>query len=192
MKHSHDIHGAILTNDERRILSWSKDGTVKLWEAETGEQIGPTMKHDGPVNGVRLTKNGERILSWSGVYNSGEVRMWDVQTGQGSGTSLIQDLRAKNIAVIGITPQGDKLTRAAKVSAKFEAGAVFFPKAAPWLGPLKAELLGFPNVKHDDQVDLITQALSWINRYRQSRIPFALPIIVSRPRRYFGDIPPNF
>jgi predicted phage terminase large subunit-like protein len=111
---------------------------------------------------------------------------------KGSGTSLIQDLRAKNIAVVGITPQGDKLTRAAKVSAKFEAGAVFFPKAALWLGPLKAELLGFPNVKHDDQVDSVTQGLSWISRYNQNRMRFALPIIISGPRRYFGDMPPNF
>jgi predicted phage terminase large subunit-like protein len=111
---------------------------------------------------------------------------------KGSGTSLIQDLRAKNIAVVGINPQGDKLTRAAKVSAKFEAGAVFFPKAALWLGPLKAELLGFPNVKHDDQVDSVTQALSWISQYRYNRIPFVLPIIVSKPRSYFGDMPPNF
>jgi predicted phage terminase large subunit-like protein len=83
---------------------------------------------------------------------------------KGSGTSLIQDLRAKNIAVVGINPQGDKLTRAAKVSAKFEGGAVFFPKSAPWLGPLKVELLGF----------------------------LVSPIIISGPRRYFGDIPPNF
>jgi len=100
---------------------------------------------------------------------------------KGSGTSLIQELRAKDVAVIGINPQGDKLTRAVKISAKFEAGAVFFPKAAPWLGPLKAELLGFPNVKHDDQVDSVTQALSWISLYRHNRIPIVSPIIVSRP-----------
>ena len=48
---------------------------------------------------------------------------------KGSGTSLIQDLRAENRAVIGINPEGDKLTRAAKISAQFEAGSVFFPKA---------------------------------------------------------------
>ena len=47
---------------------------------------------------------------------------------KGSGTSLIQDLRAENRAVIGINPEGDKLTRAAKTSAQFEAGAVFFPR----------------------------------------------------------------
>jgi predicted phage terminase large subunit-like protein len=86
---------------------------------------------------------------------------------KGSGTSLIQDLRADNVSVIGIDPEGDKQTRVAKISAQFEAGSVFFPKNAPWLNSLKAELLGFPNVKHDDQVDSVSQALSWIKlRYQ--------------------------
>jgi predicted phage terminase large subunit-like protein len=111
---------------------------------------------------------------------------------KGSGTSLIQDLRADNISVIGINPEGDKQTRVAKVSAQFEAGSVFFPKSAPWLSSLKAELLGFPNVKHDDQVDSVSQALSWIKQRRQyHHISFASPIVFSSPRPSF-DIPPNF
>jgi predicted phage terminase large subunit-like protein len=97
---------------------------------------------------------------------------------KGSGTSLIQDLRAENRAVIGINPEGDKLTRAAKTSAQFEAGAVFFPKAAPWLSALKAELLGFPNVRYDDQVDSVTQALAWIEKRKQSHVPIVCPVIV--------------
>jgi predicted phage terminase large subunit-like protein len=110
---------------------------------------------------------------------------------KGSGTSLIQDLRAKNTSVIGINPEGDKQTRVAKVSAQFEAGSVFFPKNAPWLNGLKAELLGFPNVKHDDQVDSVSQALSWIKLRCQNEISFAPPIVVSVPRASF-DIPSYF
>jgi len=108
---------------------------------------------------------------------------------KGSGTSLIQELRASKLAVIGINPEGDKATRAAKISAQFEAGALFFPKTAPWLSALKAELLGFPNTRHNDQVDSVTQALSWIGLHRLNRIPYVLPIIVTKPRTYFGDHP---
>ena len=111
---------------------------------------------------------------------------------KGSGTSLIQDLRADKVAVIGINPEGDKLTRAAKISDQFAARSVFFPRNAPWLSGLKAELLGFPNVKHDDQVDSVTQALSWIGLRRQNRIACVAPLIVSRPRTYFGDNPNCF
>jgi predicted phage terminase large subunit-like protein len=111
---------------------------------------------------------------------------------KGSGTSLIQDLRSDNKAPIPINPEGDKVTRLAAVSVQFESGAIWFPKGAPWLSSLKAELLGFPNVKHDDQVDSISQAFSWIKRHRQNQIPFVAPIIVSTPRTYFGDISPHF
>ena len=111
---------------------------------------------------------------------------------KGSGTSLIQDLRVNNVEVIGINPKGDKLTRAAKISAQFEAGSVFFPSNAPWLSSLKAELLGFPNVRHDDQVDSVTQALSWIRQRCQNQIICVAPIIVSRPRTYFGDMPYDY
>jgi hypothetical protein len=72
---------------------------------------------------------------------------------------------------------------------QFEAGSVLFPKNASWLDGLKAELLGFPNTKHDDQVDSITQALVWIRQHRLNRIAIVAPILVSRPRTYFGDHP---
>ena len=111
---------------------------------------------------------------------------------KGSGTSLIQDLRAENIGVVGINPEGDKVTRVAKISAQFEAGSVFFPRNAPWLSGLKAELLGFPNIRHDDQVDSVTQALSWMRKRRQNEVPIVMPIVVSRPRTYFGDHPGYF
>jgi predicted phage terminase large subunit-like protein len=110
---------------------------------------------------------------------------------KGSGTSLIQDLRSENKAPVAIHPEGDKITRLAAASPRFESGAIWFPKNAPWLNSFKAELLGFPNVKYDDQVDSTSQALSWIKRHRQNQIRFVPPIVFSRPRESF-DIPPWF
>jgi predicted phage terminase large subunit-like protein len=106
---------------------------------------------------------------------------------KGSGTSLIQDLRAQDVATIGINPDGDKATRLAKVSAQFESGAVMFPKAAPWLGGLKAELLAFPSVKHDDQVDSVSQALLWNRRRRQNEHKFVVPFVAGTPRYIPGQ-----
>jgi hypothetical protein len=34
----------------------------------------------------------------------------------------------------------------------------------PWLDTLMLELLGFPNARHDDQVDSVSQFLSWASR----------------------------
>ena len=38
---------------------------------------------------------------------------------------------------------------------------MFFPKEAPWLADLEAELFAFPSGRHDDQVDSISQALGY-------------------------------
>jgi hypothetical protein len=125
---------------------------------------------------------------------------WDDQAADHNRTALPSQIhrflgcparRAENRAVIGINPEGDKLTRAAKTSAQFEAGAVFFPKTAPWLSGLKAELLGFPNVRYDDQVDSVTQALAWIERRKQSYVPTVCPVIV-RVHNPYRDAFPDY
>ena len=59
-------------------------------------------------------------------------------------------------------------------AAHFHAGVVHFPEDAPWLDELITELLGFPGVRHDDQVDSISQALafiSWRESHRSSCQP---------------------
>jgi WD40 repeat protein len=56
MKHESEVFGAVFTRDETRILSWSYGGTVRLWDAATGQQIGPTMKHDDYVNGASFNR----------------------------------------------------------------------------------------------------------------------------------------
>lgn len=82
-----------------------------------------------------------------------------------SGQQLIQILRREEPhgvpRPIARKPEGDKVTRFAAQSHRIEAGALILPESAPWLGDLERELLGFPNLRHDDQVDALTQLLAW-------------------------------
>jgi predicted phage terminase large subunit-like protein len=82
----------------------------------------------------------------------------------GVGTALIQELKTAHFSVIPVKPEYDKKIRMSIQSAKFENGQVFFPKEAPWLADLEAELFAFPNGRHDDQVDSISQALGHKSR----------------------------
>ncbi len=83
----------------------------------------------------------------------------------GSGLSLIQDLkRSSELNVIGIVPKQDKATRLMSVSAMIEAGRVMVPKEAPWLAEFRRELTMFPNGRHDDQVDSLSQFLKWFDQ----------------------------
>lgn len=77
----------------------------------------------------------------------------------GFGTALVQEFKTADFSVVAVKPEYDKKIRMGIQSAKFENGQVFFPKEAPWLRDLEDELFAFPNGRHDDQVDSISQAL---------------------------------
>jgi predicted phage terminase large subunit-like protein len=79
----------------------------------------------------------------------------------GVGTGLIDDLRQENLSTVDVKAIQSKETRALIQTSKFQSSRVLFPKSAPWLSELEAELLAFPGSRHDDQVDSITQALAY-------------------------------
>ena len=70
------VDGALLLPDGR-VLSWSADGTLRVWDVATGE--GRALTGQGSVNGALLLPDG-RVLSWS---DDGTLRVWDVATGEG-------------------------------------------------------------------------------------------------------------
>jgi predicted phage terminase large subunit-like protein len=82
---------------------------------------------------------------------------------KGSGTSLIQALRAEphNLSIIAFKPEGDKVMRMHGQLDKIEAQRVFLPRQAPWLDDFLEELRAFPNGQYDDQVDSTSQFLTW-------------------------------
>jgi predicted phage terminase large subunit-like protein len=109
----------------------------------------------------------------------------------GAGTSLVQELRGSVSGIISVRPQGDKASRMAVASAKFEAGQAMLPERAPWLADLEAELFSFPGSRHDDQCDSISQALldeniSFMEWLTPKDIEVILAQIRSRPRRFPG------
>jgi len=59
-------------------------------------------------------------------------------------------------------PTNDKISRVAGASGQIEGGQLSLPHDAPWLAEFKSELLGFPNARFDDQVDALTQLISWV------------------------------
>ncbi|MGE0755095.1 MAG: phage terminase large subunit [Alphaproteobacteria bacterium] len=80
-----------------------------------------------------------------------------------SGQQLLQDMRRETgLPLIGVQPKTDKITRFAAVSALCEAGRLVLPRQAPWLASFEQELFMFPDHKHDDQVDALSQYLDWL------------------------------
>ncbi len=82
-----------------------------------------------------------------------------------SGTQLIQTLQRK-LNIIAIKPEHDKKTRLITASASIETGKVMFPNDnPPWYLDMEKELLIFPNGKHDDICDALSQALMHEKQY---------------------------
>ena len=44
---------------------------------------------------------------------------------------------------------------------KIESGKVAVARDAPWMAEFRREMTLFPNGKHDDQVDSLSQFLNW-------------------------------
>ncbi len=68
-------------------------------------------------------------------------------------------------------PDAARIPGGTQVGLQLHAGVVHFREDAPWLDELMAELPGFLGVRHDDQVDSISQAfafISWRESHRSS------------------------
>ncbi|WP_415783236.1 phage terminase large subunit [Alkalicoccus chagannorensis] len=74
------------------------------------------------------------------------------------GLTLYQTLQRTGLPVVELKPDKDKVTRALPMAAKYEAGQVYHPYAAEFVEAFEKELLGFPNGKNDDQVDVTSYA----------------------------------
>lgn len=95
----------------------------------------------------------------------------------GVGTALAQELRREGFPIVPASIKGlDKVTRMSVHSAKIEQGRLYLPERAVWLGDFVSELLAFPNGRHDDQVDTISQLFAWMEQRRSK-------VLVSTYRR---------
>lgn len=74
--HSGNVNG-VLDLTDGRIVSWSNDGTLRLWDVESGSVLRIFEGHSKSVTGALLLPNGH-LLSWS--YDE-TLRLWDLVCG---------------------------------------------------------------------------------------------------------------
>lgn len=82
----------------------------------------------------------------------------------------IADALDREVAGIRLVkPLGGKEARAHVASAYWEAGDVVLPPDQPWVAAFVDELCGFPNGEHDDQVDMLSQAVNFLAGHSSER-----------------------
>ena len=102
-------------------------------------------------------------MFWKKHYDQkelGNIRRFAIED-KSSGSGLIQLLRnMTNMPITLLKPEKDKVLRAEDATPRFESEQVILPRHTHWLSEYLAELLAFPNGKHDDQVDTTTYAIN--------------------------------
>jgi len=81
-----------------------------------------------------------------------------------NGAAVIELLKNKVPGLVPIKPLGGKIVRARAIEAYHEAGNIHLPtpSIAPWVDDFIVECSRFPNGSNDDQVDSMTQAVTFL------------------------------
>ncbi|QJW96606.1 WD40 repeat domain-containing serine/threonine protein kinase [Frigoriglobus tundricola] len=90
MPHTRAVTGVDVAARGTVLLTGSRDGTARFWDAATGLPLGAPLRHPGPVTYVAATRDGDRVAAGT---DTGHVMVWDLPPAPAAGT--IDALRAE-------------------------------------------------------------------------------------------------
>ena len=103
LRHHEEVLAAGWSPDGRRVVTASKDGTARVWDAQTGQPIGKPMRHEGEVVTAEWSPDGRSIATASKDHTA---RLWDAWTGMPAGPPLRHE---SEVASARWSPAGGRL-----------------------------------------------------------------------------------
>ena len=113
LEHGGDVFSARFSLDGKRIVTASRDGSARVWDAQSGQPLTEPMKHGSQVNSAEFSPDGTRVVTAS---NDGTARVWGAHGGQPL-TGPVRHAGAVNFAQFSpdgnriVTASDDKTTR---------------------------------------------------------------------------------
>jgi WD40 repeat protein len=104
--HTDRVLGVALTPDGRRAVSASYDGTLRVWDLESGQSVNTLEGHTHWVWGVTLTPDGRRAVS---ACEDCMLRVWDLKSGRSVGTL---EGHTRGVRGVAVTPDGRRAVSA--------------------------------------------------------------------------------
>jgi WD40 repeat protein/serine/threonine protein kinase len=102
--HTAWVHAVVLTPDGSCAISGSWDGTLRVWDLESGQSVRTLEGHTGWVNAVAVTPDGEDAISAS---SDRTLRVWDLESGQSVCT---MEGHKDRVNAVAVTPDGKAIS----------------------------------------------------------------------------------
>lgn len=77
--HTQSVTSVVFSPDGMQLASGSDDGTIRLWDVATGQEVQRFEGHTDYVNSVAFSPDGTQVASGS---DDETIRLWGVATGR--------------------------------------------------------------------------------------------------------------
>jgi sugar lactone lactonase YvrE len=98
--HSSGVTSLAFSPDGNFFISGSWNKTIKIWDAETGQEVKTLTGHTGNVHSVSYSPDGRQIVSCS---NDKTIKFWDAESG-----NAVRSVSA-NCTIVAYCPDGRKI-----------------------------------------------------------------------------------